>query len=191
MTKYLQNIDKSMIAFDKRPRIMAPTGITIHHTGIGERNPDEVSTELWSTLFKNISAYLSREDDKYVSVHYTIARDGSIKEHCDPAKWVTFHAGKSSFWNPIKRKWLDNCNEFFIGIELIGDGNKGSYSIEQYESLGELCSFLVFKFTTIQPQMIQGHEVISPGRKTDPGFLFDWRRFFGEMYKHIALVPDP
>jgi N-acetyl-anhydromuramoyl-L-alanine amidase len=175
-------IDKSTRASDIRKRLNPWVGIVIHHTGIGERNPDEVEKTMWDKLFLNISNYLSKNDDKYLSAHYHIGRYGEIKELADPIQAITYHAGKSSFWNPVHRKWTEGCNEFFIGIELLGDGNRGQYSEEQYKALGDLVDRLMAQFPSIEPNLIVGHEMVSPGRKTDPGFLFDWRKLYSYIY---------
>ena len=158
------------------------TGIVIHHTGVGKRDIEQISTSLWHRLYKGVINWLSTDDSNYVSAHYVISRNGEFTCVVDPDSYIAFHAGKSSFWNPIQRKFVQHCNDFMIGIELVGDGNKGRFSKEQYHTLAKLCRYLLDKFKSIEPQCITGHEVVSPGRKVDPGFYFDWRRFFNDLY---------
>jgi len=157
-------------------------GIVIHHTWVPESAKDKDET-YWKKLFKNISAYLARKDKTYVSAHYHIGKYGECDELVDPDSSVAFHAGVSSFWNPISRTVVSGCNEHFIGIELLGDGNVMPYSSEQYDRLCKLLLFLMRNYPTIQPNLIVGHEMVSPGRKVDPGSFFDWRR----MYRGLGL----
>jgi AmpD protein len=74
-------------------------------------------------------------------------------------------------------------NDYMIGIELVGDGNKGKFSTEQYLALADLCKNLTKKYSTISPRCIVGHDEISPGRKVDPGIHFNWRFFYKLLFK--------
>lgn len=166
---------------DKRGRKDEWCLIVVHHTGIGGRK--EISPSLWEKLGKNISAYLGKKDSNYVSAHYLITRSGERVKIIDPKAHVAFHAGKSSFWNSVKRKWVSGCNEFAIGIEMLGDGNLHKYSDEQYAELATLIKELRVEFKNIPPNGIVGHEMVSPGRKVDPGVYFDWDKLFKLIYK--------
>lgn len=170
-------------ASDKRPRRHKPVGIIIHHTDIGNRNPDLVTDETWRSLFKNITGWLTKKDDVYVSAHYHIGRFGETYELVDPFKFVAFHAGRSKYWHPETRAYVENLNEYYIGIELLGDGNKGMFSEAQYDACAKVCAYLLDKFPSIMPHLITGHENVSPGRKVDPGRFFDWRKLFDRIYK--------
>lgn len=167
------DIDTSLRAADFRNRNQPWTMILTHHTGIGDRQGPEISDSLWETLYTNISAYLARKDNIYVSSHYVISRKGEIKELVDPSEHVAYHAGVSSYWNPIQRRWMKNCNDFSIGVELIGDGNKVPFTTEQYEAHARLNKYLMTLFPTIC--FLAGHEMVSPGRKDDPGKWFDYK----------------
>jgi len=157
-------------------------GIVIHHTSIGNRNPDTVKISLWKRLFKNIGNYLQKKDNIYVSAHHIIGRFGENRELLDPHRYIAYHAGRSSWWNFKTRKIQKSCNSFMIGIELVGDGNRGCFSELQYEECASLCKRLSEKYS-IPLNMIVGHEMVSPGRKNDPGKFFDWYHFFGLMSK--------
>lgn len=165
-----------MIGSDFRERKHDWIGIIIHHTGVAGRK--EISESLWRKLYKNITNYLAKKDSVYVSAHYHIGRYGESTEIINPRKYVAYHAGKSSFWHPLKRKWINGCNDYFIGIELLGDGNIHDYSNYQYQELAKICNRLLKEYPTINPQCIIGHEVVSPSRKDDPGIKFDWRYFY-------------
>jgi AmpD protein len=65
-----------------------------------------------------------------------------------------------------------------MGIEMEGCGEL-PFSDFQYAQLGQLVRVLG---RTYGIEDIVGHADIAPGRKTDPGPNFDWRRL------HAALV---
>jgi len=173
---------KKVPGHDKRKRrdLCPWVGIVVHHTGIGGRK--EISESLWKRLTKNITEYLAKKDDNYVSAHYVIGRHGEVAEVIDPGEFVAYHAGQSSFWHPQRREWVSGMNDHMIGIELIGDGNLHDYSAQQYLALGQLCRELIEKYD-IHPNMIVGHEMISPKRKQDPGELFDWARLYNIIFR--------
>ncbi len=168
---------------DRRHKKNHWIGICIHHTGIGERDIYKVSKSKWKQLLSGISNWLTTDDDVYVSAHYIIGREGEINMLVNDDFYVAYHAGRSSYWHPAKRKWLKGMNDYMIGIELLGDGNKGDYDILQYNALALLCSKLLKRHKTILPNLIVGHEMISPGRKVDPGRSFDWRLFYNLLFK--------
>lgn len=100
-----------------------------------------------------------------VSAHFFIRRDGTLIQFvpCDLRAW---HAGKSA-WRGRER-----CNDFSIGIELEGADHEPFQDI-QYRSLDALLADLRTRYTI---GGLAGHSEIAPGRKTDPGPLFDWHR---------------
>ena len=104
-----------------------------------------------------------------VSAHCLIRRDGTIVQYVSffDKAW---HAGISSF-NQRKR-----CNDYSIGIELEGTDDI-PYSTRQYQQLSALTHCLQNKFPAIIMKNIVGHCDIAPGRKTDPGEVFDWQYF--------------
>ena len=104
-----------------------------------------------------------------VSSHLLIDRNG------DCTQFVSFnerawHAGISEFAG------IENCNDFSIGIELEGT-DEILYTDDQYESLIEVSNLLLALYPKITKERITGHEHIAPGRKTDPGDVFDWNRY--------------
>lgn len=107
-----------------------------------------------------------------VSSHFLIRRDGELVQYvaCDKRAW---HAGRSSW------QGRDACNDFSIGVELEG-ADQVAYTEEQYRALNALIEVLRQHYPAIG-QNVVGHEHIAPGRKTDPGAAFDWRRVDGTV----------
>ncbi len=101
-----------------------------------------------------------------VSAHFVIGRDGRITQFvsCGRRAW---HAGASSF------QGRDRCNDYSIGIELEGT-DFTAFEPVQYAALARLTQALR---AVLPLHAVRGHSHIAAGRKTDPGPLFDWRRF--------------
>jgi len=107
--------------------------------------------------------------DLKVSAHILIRRDGGLVQYV-PFHHRAWHAGKSNF------EGCERCNDFSIGIELEGCDDQAFESI-QYKKLSELTNELIKHYPNITQERITGHSEIAPGRKTDPGPLFDWIEF--------------
>ena len=103
-----------------------------------------------------------------VSSHLFIRRDGSVLQFV-PFDKRAWHAGDSDF------NGQSGCNDFSIGIELEGTDDSGFRAV-QYSKLAEITGQLLAQYD-IPTANIVGHSDIAPGRKTDPGPLFDWIRF--------------
>ena len=103
-----------------------------------------------------------------VSSHLLIKRKGNIIQFV-PFNLRAWHAGQSCYNN------RENFNDFSIGIELEGTSDS-KFTKEQYESLNEVIMALKSLYTNIVNENILGHSDISPGRKKDPGDLFDWSK---------------
>ncbi|GHY23775.1 N-acetylmuramoyl-L-alanine amidase AmpD [Vibrio cholerae] len=104
-----------------------------------------------------------------VSAHCVIRRDGEVVQFV-PFHLRAWHAGVSSFAGRAK------CNDYSIGIELEGS-DFVPYTDAQYQALAELTQALMVRYPHITLPRITGHQYIAPLRKTDPGLVFDWRRF--------------
>jgi AmpD protein len=100
-----------------------------------------------------------------VSAHFFVRRSGEIIQFvpCGRRAW---HAGRSR-WRGRAR-----CNDFSIGIELEGTDTR-PYTERQYARLAPLAAALARRYPIVA---IVGHSDVAPGRKTDPGPAFDWRR---------------
>ena len=72
-----------------------------------------------------------------------------------------------SEWNGKK-----DCNDYSIGIELEGSDHI-EYTNSQYEKLNQLIDCLKSYYDI---KGIVGHSDIAPGRKTDPGTSFNWKK---------------
>ena len=135
-------------------------------------------------------------DSKPVSCHLLIDRDGSVYELVDCLNGSckkAFHAGQSYFLFNKKEKWED-FNNFSIGIELVNwNGNIFHFTEEQYRSLFEVLSHLKEIYPNLKnSDRILGHEHIAGFRgKKDPGFYFDWKRLFKEVYKDSQKILFP
>ena len=111
--------------------------------------------------------------DLKVSSHLYIKRNGELIQFV-PFNMRAWHAGESSFKNK------DNCNDYSIGIELEGSDDDIFEDI-QYEKLSQITEILLQEYTGISKEDIKGHSDIAPGRKTDPGILFDWDRYLSNV----------
>lgn len=111
-----------------------------------------------------------------VSAHYLITRQGTIIGLVQESN-IAYHAGRS------RMNGLDRCNNFTIGIELVG--MKGlAYEPVQIEVLKNFLADLSVKYG-FGPEWVQGHDVVRRNwnreypekrgsKKYDPGPLFPW-----------------
>ena len=105
-----------------------------------------------------------------VSSHFLIRRDGELIQFV-PIEKRAWHAGVSR-WRGRER-----CNDFSIGVELEGT-DAAAFAPSQYEVL----LFLLGKLRIQLPlRDIAAHSDIAPGRKTDPGAGFGWRRLLQSL----------
>ncbi len=109
-----------------------------------------------------------------VSAHYLIEEDGTIWRLVDEARRA-WHAGES-FWAGER-----DVNSRSIGIELANPGHGPDYRAfpdAQMDALAALAHEILRRHP-IPPHRVLGHSDVAPGRKRDPGELFDWRRLAG------------
>lgn len=100
-----------------------------------------------------------------VSAHLLIKRSGEIIQFV-PFDKCAWHAGQADYQG---RK---NCNDFSIGIELEGSDTI-AYEVVQYQQLNSIIAILKQAYPILD---IVGHNELAPGRKTDPGSVFDWQQ---------------
>ncbi len=138
--------------FDERTQPV--TMLVLHYTGM----KDAPSAINW----------LANPDSK-VSAHYVVTEDGQIIQMVDEEKRA-WHAGLSHW------RGITNVNSASIGIEIVNPGHEFGYRPfppEQMDALVPLVNDIVQRYE-IRPGYVVGHSDIAPGRKRDPGELFDW-----------------
>lgn len=152
---------------DDRPEQEPVTLLVIHGISLppGEFGQGAVEALFCNALNPDAHPYFRQVADLRVSAHFLIARSGSLTQFvsCDRRAW---HAGISQ-WRGRER-----CNDFSIGVELEG-ADDVRYEPGQYESLVRLIIALRGRYPLAD---VVGHSDIAPGRKTDPGPVFEWDR---------------
>lgn len=112
--------------------------------------------------------YFAEIEGLKVSAHFLVSRKGEVIQFVD-TDFAAWHAGVSNLGG------REGVNLFSVGIELVGDG-KAPFEEAQYESLHSLLLWLKNVHPGIKAENVVGHQHVSPGRKSDPGPLFDWER---------------
>ncbi len=108
-----------------------------------------------------------------VSAHFYVDRGGRVTQFVD-TDLKAWHAGESALGG------VPDVNRFSVGIELEGD-EATPYAEEQYAALGRLLAEIRRAHPRVVPERVVGHEHVAPGRKRDPGPLFDWERVRGGL----------
>ena len=103
-----------------------------------------------------------------VSSHLLIRRSGEVVQYV-PLHRRAWHAGKS------RHQGRERCNDFSVGIELEGTDDR-PYTGAQYRRLATVIRVLRRGMPSLATAPVVGHSDVAPGRKTDPGPAFDWRR---------------
>jgi len=157
---------------DARPDGIVPDMVVIHniHLPPGEPGTTAFAGDAIERLFTNCLDVNAHEcfaelSNLRVSAHFLIRRDGEIVQFV-PCNLRAWHAGVSN-WQGRER-----CNDFSIGIELEGSDFVPFEAI-QYEKLNQLLSAIQARYPIAH---LVGHSEIAPGRKTDPGPFFDWKK---------------
>lgn len=171
---------------EKVGKVITPTIIVVHDTA--------------SSLVKYAAANYLRKNDRGVSVHLVVERDGTPQQQVDFNRQAN-HAGQSIY------NGREFCNGFSIGIEIVNPGimtkgptpdvaisygkeyNRKEYDIheakalpnggmgiwmnytpEQIATVKNLVAALVKEYPSIKD--VVPHWFISPGRKVDTNPLF-------------------
>ena len=153
--------------FDDRPPATAIDMLVLHYTGM-----------------ESAEAALARLCDPgaKVSAHYVIGEDGAVTALVGEAVRA-WHAGAASW------RGEPDVNGRSIGIELVNPGHEFGYRDfpdPQMAALERLASDILARHP-IPARNVVGHSDVAPGRKTDPGELFDWQRLAAAG---IGLWPD-
>jgi AmpD protein len=157
---------------DARPAQMPPELVVLHNISLppGRFGGPGVEALFTNRLDAAQHPYYAQIASLKVSAHFFLRRSGELVQFvsCHQRAW---HAGVSS-WRGRER-----CNDFSIGIEIEGTDDR-PYTQRQYVRLAALTRLLRAAFPTLSG--VAGHCEIAPGRKTDPGPAFEWRRFIGQ-----------
>jgi len=154
--------------YDSRSSIDDMSLIVIHNISLppNEFGGDGIDQLFTNKIDKNEHPFYEEIYQLRVSSHLLIRRDGEVVQYV-PFHKRAWHAGVSQ-WQGKSR-----CNDFSIGIELEGTDTI-AYRAEQYLVLSEVICALQQVYP-IEDQAIVGHCDIAPGRKTDPGEMFNWQ----------------
>jgi AmpD protein len=161
--------------FDARPTGVTPELIVLHGISLppGEFGGPWIDQLFCGNLPPAAHPYFATLKDARVSAHLLVDRAGSVTQYV-PFQARAWHAGASSYQGRAA------CNDFSIGIELEGT-DEAPYTEAQYRTTAALIAALCASYPTLSHERIVGHSDIAPGRKTDPGPAFDWRRLRAEL----------
>jgi AmpD protein len=158
-----------------RPDPSDITLLVIHNISLPPEQfgSDDIDCFFTNCLDTSKHPYFQEICQMQVSSHLLIRRDGEVVQYV-PFHRRAWHAGESEF------EGRPNCNDFSIGIELEGTDTIPYESI-QYQRLQEVIHLLQQAYPAITRERIVGHCHIAPGRKTDPGEVFDWQQLLAGL----------
>lgn len=170
-------VERLLPEFCYSHRALSIEGITIHYLSAIYVAPDRpfcVDTN-WNLLVElnrpgNQRGPLIERDDQaraYASYQRLYDRDGN-RYQLVPDDRQAYHAGVS-FWNG-----RSHCNAWMAGWALLATHTSG-FTDAQMEAVIEDARALRTQYQ-FGVGNITGHEHVAPGRKQDPGPLFDWDR---------------
>ncbi len=164
--------------FDARPKDVVAELVVVHGISLpaGEFGGPWIDQLFAGNLRAEAHPSFRETAALRVSAHALIRRDGSITQYV-PFGMRAWHAGQSQY------QGRSGCNDFSIGIELEGTDTT-PYTDAQYESLAALIGALLSTYHTLSAERVAGHSDIAPGRKTDPGPVFEWARFRHLLAEH-------
>lgn len=152
---------------DARPPAAPIELLVLHNISLppGRFGGPEVADLFLNRLDYDSHPFLAGLRDLRVSAHFFVRRDGSVIQFVPTLKRA-WHAGVSFFEGRMR------CNDFSVGIEIEGTDTQ-PYEDAQYATVAALALALRRRHPL---RAVRGHEHVAPGRKTDPGPAFDWRR---------------
>ena len=157
---------------DARPEGVGVDLLVVHGISLppGEYGGPWIDALFTNTLDRSAHPYFAAICGLQVSAHLLIRRDGAVVQYV-PFDLRAWHAGESSFaGRPC-------CNDYSIGIELEGQDEE-PYEAVQYRRLAAIARLLMQHYPAMDRGRIVGHSAIAPGRKSDPGQAFDWKRLY-------------
>jgi AmpD protein len=160
---------------DDRPAGIAADLIVLHGISLppGHFVGDAIDRLFTNALPPDEHPYFREIAGMRVSTHLLIRRDGELVQYV-PLHRRAWHAGESCY------RGRRACNDFSIGIELEGTDD-APYAEVQYARLAETLRALLATYPALDRRRIVGHCDIAPGRKSDPGPAFDWRRLYRSL----------
>jgi AmpD protein len=152
---------------DARPADAQVELVVVHNISLppGEFGGPGIVDLFLNRLDPAAHAYYENIAHLRVSAHFLIRRDGEVIQFV-PCAQRAWHAGVSH-WRGRER-----CNDFSVGIELEG-ADDILFEDVQYARLAALIAAIRKRYPIVD---VVGHSDIAPGRKTDPGGAFDWKR---------------
>lgn len=153
--------------FDARPSGSLVDLLVIHAIALppGQFNGDGIERLFTNRCVPSVHPCFAELQHVRVSAHFLIRRDGEL---------LQFVGGHQRAWHAGVSHWQgrERCNDFSLGVELEG-GDAWPFEPAQYDALNRLIAALEQAWPL---RHIVGHCDIAPGRKTDPGPLFDWHK---------------
>jgi len=146
--------------------------LVIHYISLppGQFSGDAVERLFTNSLDHAAHPFFETLRGLRVSSHFLVRRRGELVQFVDTCARA-WHAGRSCFMG------REACNDFSIGIELEGS-SEARFTDAQYLRLASLTRALCVRHPL---RWVAGHSDIAPGRKEDPGPLFDWSRYLSSI----------
>lgn len=169
--------------FDARPEGESPYLVVMHNITLppGRFLTGCVEDFFLGHLDYSLDPTLESLRGVRVSSHFFIRRTGDVVQFVSTLERA-WHAGVSRF------EGRERCNDFSIGIEMEGTDFE-AFDERQYAVLLPLLEALGRRHPI---RAVVAHSDIAPGRKTDPGPYFDWRRLYFQRDRFGApAFPGP
>jgi len=157
---------------DRRPQGSEVSLVVLHSISLprGDYRGDAIERLFTNRLAPAAHPSFAQLAGLRVSSHFLVRRGGELVQFV-PLEARAWHAG-ASHWRGRER-----CNDFSVGIELEGT-DEGKFETAQYQIL----SVLLKELQRILPlRQFAAHSDIAPGRKSDPGAGFNWRRLLAGL----------
>jgi N-acetyl-anhydromuramoyl-L-alanine amidase len=153
--------------FDGRPVDARVELIVLHHISLpaGDFSTDTVIDFFQNRIDTAANPELAEIADIRVSAHFFVRRNGHV---------IQFVSTHDRAWHAGVSAWCGRtgCNDFSVGIEIEGTSDV-AFEDAQYNALNALIAALLGAYPDAA---LTSHSEIAPGRKVDPGPMFDWAR---------------
>ncbi|MEM7289052.1 MAG: N-acetylmuramoyl-L-alanine amidase [Pseudomonadota bacterium] len=118
-------------------------------------------------------------EESGVSCHYVVMEDGAIHQLVSEVNRA-WHAGQSVWQGET------DTNSRSIGIEIVNPGHEGGYPDFPEPQIASVIALAadIFERHDIPARNVLGHSDVAPGRKSDPGEKFPWRRLYESGVGH-------